>query len=83
LSEDDDEVEMFAESLRSRESRELTSEQSRFYARLKALDEEERSTPEDSEDRERVLHDEALVRRKIGAVEEEIGRRKKEETWPW
>ncbi len=81
--EDDEELEIYAESLRSRESRDLASEQSRYYSRLKTLGEEEQINPEGSEDMERVLEEQALLRRKIGALEEEIGRRKKNDAWPW
>ena len=80
---EDEEVERFSEGLRIRESRDLTSELSQAYTRLKVLGEEERINPEGSEDQERVLTDLALLRRKIGALEEEIGRRKKNESWPW
>jgi hypothetical protein len=69
----DEEVEGYSEELRSRESRELTSELSKFYHRLKNL--EETKNPDDNEL--------TLLRRKIGALEEEIGRRKKIDAWPW
>jgi hypothetical protein len=79
----DDEVEDFAETLRNRESRDLAEELSKSYAQLKILGEEEGIDPEGGEERERVLDDQALLRRKIGALEEEIGRRKKNDAWPW
>jgi hypothetical protein len=81
--EDDEEIEVFAEGLRDRESRSLSTELSSAYTRLKVLDEEERINPEGSPDRERTIRELALQRRKIGALEEEIGRRKKNEAWPW
>jgi hypothetical protein len=80
---EDDEIEQYSESLRNRESRELTTELSKAYSRLKTRVEEERVNPEGSEDRERVLNEQVVLRRKIGALEEEIGRRKKNEAWPW
>jgi hypothetical protein len=80
---EDEELERFSEGLRVRESRDLTSELSQAYSRLKVLGEEEQINQEGSEDQERVLTDLALLRRKIGALEEEIGRRKKNESWPW
>jgi hypothetical protein len=79
----DDEIERFAESLRNLESHELTEELSRSYTRLKILNEEERINPEGSEEVERVLYEQSVLRRKIGALEEEIGRRKKNNSWPW
>ena len=83
VNDEDEELEIYAENLRSRESRELASELSKSYSKLKTLDEEERINPEVSEDRERVLMEQATLRRKIGALEEEIGRRKKNDAWPW
>ncbi|HYB03035.1 MAG TPA: hypothetical protein VED17_01145 [Nitrososphaerales archaeon] len=80
---EDEEIERYSESLRNRESRDLATELGQAYSRLKLLGEEERVNPEGSEDRERVLEEQVLLRRKIGALEEEIGRRKKNEAWPW
>ena len=79
----DEEIERYAEGLRIRESRELSGEVSKSYSRLKTLNEEEKIDPEGSEEKERVLDEQALLRRKIGALEEEIGRRKKNDAWPW
>jgi len=83
LSDENDDIEQYSESLRIRESHNLTTELSKTYSRLKIMTEEERINPEGSEDLERVLNEQAFLRRKIGALEEEIGRRKKNETWPW
>ena len=83
MSEDDEELEIFAEGLRTHESRDLATELSKAYTQLKALNEEERISREGSEEREHVLDEQALLRRKIGALEEEIGRRKKNDAWPW
>jgi hypothetical protein len=80
---EDEEIERYSEGLRNRESRDLASELGQAYSRLKVLGEEERVNPEGSEDRERVLEELALLKRKIGALEEEIGRRKKNDSWPW
>jgi len=79
----DEEVERFSESLRNHESHFLTQELSKFYKRLKILNEEERINPEGSDERERILDDQTLVKRKIGAIEEEMGRRKKNNSWVW
>ena len=79
----DDEVERFSENLRNRESRELATELSKSYSHLKTLKDEERVSPEGSEEREKILDELALLQRKIGALEEEIGRRKKNDAWPW
>jgi hypothetical protein len=76
--DEDDLVEEYAEGLRSREDHELVGELSRSYSRLKML-----GTEEGSEDRENVIGDIAMLRRKIGALEEEIGRRKKNDAWAW
>jgi hypothetical protein len=83
METDDDSIEMYAESLRNREDHQLTTELSKSYSRLKILNEEERIDPEGSEDRERVLDELATIKRKIGALEEEIGRRKKNDAWSW
>lgn len=80
---DGEKLEIFAEGLRTRESRDLATELSKFYTRLKTLNEEERISSEGSAQRGRVLDEQDLVRRKIGALEEEIGRRKKNDSWPW
>jgi len=79
----DEEIEIYAESLRNRENRELSGELAKSYSRLRVLSEEERIDPEGSEDREKVLDEQVILRRKIGALEEEIGRRKKNDAWAW
>jgi len=71
----DDEIEGFSESLRSLEDHQLTGELSKLYHYLKSLDHAEGSSTEDT--------DLDLVKRKIGALEEEMGRRKKEGAWIW
>lgn len=79
----DDEIERYAEDLRIRESRCLTEELDKSYLRLRTLSEEERINSKEIKDRDRDFEELALVRRKIGALEEEIGRRKKNSAWPW
>ncbi len=79
---EDDEIEQFSEGLKIQESRELAAELSQAYTRLKIL-EEEQLDAEASDASERDVDELALLRRKIGALEEEIGRRKKNESWPW
>jgi hypothetical protein len=83
MEADDDSIEVFAESLRNREDHQLTTELSKSYSRLKILNEEEGIDPEGSEDRDRVLDELVTIKRKIGALEEEIGRRKKNNVWSW
>src|SRR5215470_12040742 len=81
---DDEEIEKFSESLRSFENHNLTQEFSKLYHRLRILGEEERITPvSDNERKESLMSESYSVKRKIGAVEEEIGRRKKENAWNW
>ncbi len=72
-AEADDEIEKFAESLRTLDDHQLTSELSKLYHYLKSLG--------PNED-QKVLNLE-IVKRKIGALEEEIGRRKKDGAWIW
>jgi hypothetical protein len=79
----DEEIERYSEGLRNQENHYLTGELSRYYHKLKLLNEEERITPEDSEDRERILDELPVVKQKVGALEEEIGRRKKNGSWTW
>ena len=67
----DDAIEKFSESLRTMDDHKLTSEMSKLYHYLKSV--EGRDEPEDDE----------MVKRKIGSLEEEIGRRKKEGVWIW
>jgi hypothetical protein len=82
--ESDDSIERFAESLRNFDGHKLTSELSKFYHDLKSLD--HRVEPGVEKNGQFDNHEDdtlAIIKRKIGALEEEIGRRKKEGAWTW
>jgi len=78
----DDEIEKFAESLRNFEDHKLTGELSKLYHDLKSLDHGSPSLEEDEQE-DQADNGLAIIKRKIGALEEEIGRRKKEGVWSW
>ena len=82
-SELDDEIEKFAESLRIFEDHRLTGELSKLYHDLKSLDHGSPSLEKDGQDEDQDENGLAITKRKIGALEEEIGRRKKEGVWTW
>ncbi|MFI5420608.1 MAG: hypothetical protein ACHQ1H_06540 [Nitrososphaerales archaeon] len=73
----DDEIERFAESLRALEDHQLTGELSKLYHYLKSVD-HEKETFDEKKDFELTM-----TKRKIGSLEEEIGRRKKDGAWSW
>ncbi len=67
----DDEIERFSEGLRTLQDPQLTGELSKLYHYLKSLD-LEKGNFDGKKDYEL-----ALLKRKIGSLEEEIGRRKR------
>jgi hypothetical protein len=71
----DDEIERFSEGLRALEDHQLTGELSKLYHYLKSVDHE---TFDEKKDFELTM-----TKRKIGSLEEEIGRRKKDGAWSW
>ncbi len=73
----DDEIERFSEGLRTLQDPQLTGELSKLYHYLKSLD------PEKGNFDGKKDYELALLKRKIGSLEEEIGRRKKEGVWIW
>ncbi len=72
-AETDDEIEKFAEGLRVLEDHQLSGEWSKLYHYLKSLD--------PNEDQKSLKLE--IVKRKIGSLEQEIGRRKKDNVWIW
>jgi hypothetical protein len=81
---DDAEIERFSEGLRTYTNHNLTQELSKLYHRMRILNKEEKITPKRNVDRkESIRNDLFSIKRKIGAVEEEIGRRKKNNSWNW
>jgi hypothetical protein len=73
----DDEIERFSESLRTLDDHQLTGDLSRMYHYLKSAEHGVEPIVQDSDTNL------DLVKRKIGALEEEMGRRKKEGVWIW
>ena len=71
----DDEIEGFSESLRALEDHQLTGELSKLYHYLKSVD---HAVFDEKKDFELTM-----TKRKIGSLEEEIGRRKKDGAWIW
>ena len=69
----DDEIEKFSEGLRALDDHQLTGELSKLYHYLKSVDQE-------TSTRKKTLR---MTKRKIGSLEEEMGRRKKEGAWSW
>ena len=73
----DDQIERFSESLRSLEDPQLTGQLSKLYHDLKSLDHGKENFDEKKD------FELAMIKRKIGSLEEEIGRRKKDGVWIW
>jgi hypothetical protein len=71
----DDEIERFSESLRTLDDHQLTGDLSKLYHYLKSVEHEESSGNTDP--------DLDMIKRKIGSLEEEMGRRKKDGVWIW
>jgi hypothetical protein len=80
---EDDENEYYSEKVRVCEGHHLTTELSKLYQNLRALNEDDKITSEADERKEKVSKELAILKRRIGVLEQEIGRRKKDSSWVW
>ena len=80
---DDYEIENYSEKVRTFEDRRLSTELSKLYRDLKAMHEDDNVTSEEDQRKEKISLELEITKRKIGVLEEEIGRRKKDGSWTW
>jgi hypothetical protein len=80
---DDDEIEYYSEKVRAYEGHHITAELSKLYHNLRALNEDDKITSEEDESKEKVSKELAILKRRIGVLEQEMGRRKKAGSWVW
>jgi hypothetical protein len=83
MIQSDDDFEDYSEKVRTYEDRRLTTELSKLYHDLKAMNEDDKITPEDDERKEKITNELEGTKRRIGVLEQEIGRRKKDGSWAW
>ena len=83
INGNDYEIENYSEGVRTFEDRRLTTELSKLYRDLKAMNEDDKVTPEEDQRKEKISLELEITKRKIGVLEEEIGRRKKDGSWTW
>jgi len=82
-TDDDYEIENYSEKVRTYEDPRLTTELSKLYRDLKAINEDDKLTPEADERKEKISIKLENTKRRIGVLEQEIGRRKKDGSWGW
>jgi len=82
-TDDDYEIENYSEKVRTFEDPRLTTELSKLYRDLKAMNEDDKLTPEADERKEKISIKLENTKRRIGVLEQEIGRRKKDGSWGW
>jgi hypothetical protein len=80
---DDDVIEDYLEKVRMYEDRRITTELSKLYRDLKAMNEDDKVTPETDVRKEKISNEIRIAKRRIGVLEQEIGRRKKDDSWIW
>jgi len=83
IQTDDNEIEYYSEKVRGYEGHRLTAELSKLYHDLKAMNEDDKITSYVDERKEKVSNEIEMLKRRIGVLEQEIGRRKKDSSWVW